>query len=359
MKKTPFIQSSLGPLCGIICLFGIFASCTDEASTDKSHEAEAPQIKKEIHMTTGDDQEAKQETLKEGHSHGHNHNHNHSTEHKAAHGHSPAGQKNQKANDLINSQSPYLLQHAYNPVDWKEWSPAAFAEAKRRDVPVIVSIGYSTCHWCHVMAHESFEDQATADIMNQHFVCVKVDREQNPEVDEIYMDTVQAMTGHGGWPLNAIVDHQGQPFFAGTYYRKEQWQNILTQIDQVWDNDRERVAKACTEISQVVRSMNDRQPTDVPADIWQTFERAVSSSFDAQHPAFGSGQPKFPSSQLLQSIFAHKLDNSDAMIKQAEQVLQAMQDAGLHERVGGGFHRYSVDAVWRVPHFEKMLYDNA
>nr|MBA3710145.1 thioredoxin domain-containing protein [Planctomycetota bacterium] len=261
-------------------------------------------------------------------------------------------------NALATESSPYLRQHQDNPVDWRPWGEAAFAEAKRRDVPVLVSIGYSTCHWCHVMAHECFENAATALVMNDKLVCIKVDREEHPEVDAIYMDAVQALSGHGGWPLNAFVDHQGRPFYACTYLPDAQWQRLIGHLDDLWRSDRARIDKAAREITAHLAD-TAAVHSSLGDNVWQLLERALAATYDANNPGYGwnpEKAPKFPSSQLLPLLFASgRVD----WIKQAESVLEAMQDAGIHDRVGGGFHRYSVDKHWRMPHFEKMLYDNA
>ena len=257
-------------------------------------------------------------------------------------------------NALARSSSPYLRQHADNPVDWVEWGPEAFAEARRRNVPVLVSIGYATCHWCHVMAHETFEDPATAALMNERFVNIKVDREELPEVDEIYMDAVQALHGHGGWPLNAFVDHDGRPFFAGTYFPKDRWADLCTYLADLWLDDAERVASSAVELAKHLGNFAQARPTPVPRDIGERARADVARTFDRDDPGFGSA-PKFPPSQWL--IYALSCDPTQR--DTANAILEAMQDSGLHDRVGGGFHRYSTDAQWRVPHFEKMLYDNA
>ncbi len=261
-------------------------------------------------------------------------------------------------NALAQETSPYLRQHADNPVDWRPWGEAAFAEAKRRDVPVLVSIGYSTCHWCHVMAHECFEDAETAGLMNAQMVCIKVDREEHPEVDAIYMDTVQMLTGHGGWPLNAFVDHTGRPFYACTYLPPEQWRRLIHHLSDMWRTDRARVDNAAAEITAHLHA-EPPTPGAIDDGVWSALDQALARTFDARNPGYGwnaEKAPKFPSSQLLPLLLA---SGKSAWIAQAEQVLEAMQDAGLHDRVGGGFHRYSVDRHWRLPHFEKMLYDNA
>jgi len=259
------------------------------------------------------------------------------------------------ANALARSSSPYLRQHADNPVDWVEWGPEAFAQARRRDVPVLVSIGYATCHWCHVMAHESFEDAETAALMNSLFVNIKVDREELPEVDEIYMDAVQAIHGHGGWPLNAFVDPDGRPFYAGTYFPRDRWREVCTYLAGIWRTDRERLHQHAAELAQHLTSFSAARPASVPRDVAARVVAEVQRSYDADYPGFG-GAPKFPPSQWL--VYAMSCGDAALRVK-AEAILEAMQDSGLHDRVGGGFHRYATDRQWRVPHFEKMLYDQA
>jgi len=270
----------------------------------------------------------------------------------------PQHQPAAEPNALIDEASPYLRQHAHNPVHWLPWGDRAFAEARQRGVPVLVSIGYSTCHWCHVMAHESFEDPATAAIMNELFVCVKVDREEHPEVDEIYMDAVQALTGHGGWPLNAFTDHDGRPFYALTYLPREQWRQLLTELARLWREDRPRIDKVA---AQIVEHLVQEAPAGgaIPATVWDRLREQCARTYDAANPGYAyspAKAPKFPASQLIPLLMAL---GDEASLREAEATLEAMQDSGLHDRVGGGFHRYSVDAQWRVPHFEKMLYDNA
>jgi uncharacterized protein YyaL (SSP411 family) len=263
------------------------------------------------------------------------------------------------ANQLAHEPSPYLRQHADNPVAWMAWSDAAFAAARRRGVPVLVSIGYSTCHWCHVMAHESFEHQATAAVMNELYVCVKVDREEHPEVDEIYMDAVQALTGHGGWPLNAFVDHQGRPFYAATYVPRAQWVQLLRELARIWREEPARIAGVAAQIAGHLAQPAPAGGAALDDGVWKALGRQLERSFDSEHPGFAGNQqraPKFPASQLIPLLLA---SGRPEWIEMAEDSLQAMQDAGIHDRVGGGFHRYSVDREWRLPHFEKMLYDNA
>lgn len=263
------------------------------------------------------------------------------------------------ANALAASASPYLRQHADNPVDWLPWSPAAFAEARRRQLPVLVSIGYATCHWCHVMAHEAFEDADTAAWMNDRLTCIKVDREEHPEVDAIYMDAVQALTGHGGWPLNAFCDHDGRPFYACTYLPRDQWRRLVGHLYQLWLDDHGRIEDACRQLTAHLKLEESATPGPLPEDLWEQFGESLVRTFDSHDPGWvwnTERAPKFPPSQLLNLIPGLGRPGWTA---QAESVLEAMQDAGIHDRVGGGFHRYSVDRQWRVPHFEKMLYDNA
>ncbi len=260
-------------------------------------------------------------------------------------------------NALLHAASPYLRQHANHPVAWVEWGPAAFAEARRRDVPVIVSIGYATCHWCHVMAHECFENETLADLMNRNYVCIKVDREELPEVDAIYIDAVRALTGRAGWPLNAFVDHDGRPFFVGTWFAPARWREVLQTLSDLWQNERPRIAEAATQLTEHLCASDRDVSGEVPPDLIERLSARLEQSWDEEHPGF-SHAPKFPPTQLLQLIsMAGSAFRGGA--SKVEAVLEAMQDAGLHDRIGGGFHRYATDNTWRVPHFEKMLYDNA
>ena len=261
-------------------------------------------------------------------------------------------------NLLAACSSPYLRQHADNPVHWRPWSPEAFAEAKRRNVPVLISIGYATCHWCHVMAHECFEDEATAAVMNERMVCIKVDREEHPEVDAIYMDTIQALSGHGGWPLNAFADADGRPFHAVTYVPRPGWTRLVEHLSKLWRDDRPRIVQACTQLTEWLQREDAGGSGALPEGLVEQLDTAIDQHYDEEHPGWAwneAQQPKFPPSQLLGLL----VDGQAPWLARAEAVLEAMQDSGLHERVGGGFHRYSVDRFWRVPHFEKMLYDNA
>ncbi len=260
-------------------------------------------------------------------------------------------------NRLAGTDSPYLEQHADNPVHWIPWGDEVFEEARRRDLPVLVSIGYSTCHWCHVMAHESFENPSVAAVMNAAVVNVKVDREQHPGVDAVYMEAAQVMTGSGGWPLNVFLDHDGRPFAAVTYLPSERWVSLITEIHRLWRNDRERIFTASAEITGHLTER--RFSGGVKPDEWpKLLLAAVEAAYDKEHPGFPSGPQgmKFPPSQTLDWLLEY---GGPKGRETALEILTAMMDSGLHDRVGGGFHRYSVDRFWRVPHFEKMTYDNA
>lgn len=264
-------------------------------------------------------------------------------------------------NRLASATSPYLLQHADNPVDWWEWGPEAFAEAERRDVPVLLSVGYAACHWCHVMAHESFEDQATADYLNAHYVSVKVDREERPDVDSVYMQATVATTGHGGWPMTCVLDHEGRPFFAGTYFPDQprhgqpSFTQLLQAITEAWNERRDDVGATAANIAAHIAAAAttdgagpiDRETLDAAAD-------KLTREFDTVNAGFG-GSPKFPPSMLLEFQLRHGGPGAG----QAAATLERMARGGIYDQLGGGFARYSVDARWVVPHFEKMLYDNA
>jgi uncharacterized protein YyaL (SSP411 family) len=270
------------------------------------------------------------------------------------------------ANRLSEATSPYLLQHAENPVDWWEWGPEAFAESRRRDVPVLLSIGYAACHWCHVMAHESFEDEATAALMNQHFVNVKVDREERPDVDAVYMAATTAMTGHGGWPMTVVLNHDGEPFFAGTYFpdRPRHGQPAFTQVLQAlsdaWRDRRDEVAGVAGRISDHLRQQT--VAADGGAVDAELLARAVGSlrrEYDEVAGGFGTA-PKFPPSMVLEALLRHHARTGDAeAARMVAGTCHAMARGGMYDQLAGGFARYSVDRSWVVPHFEKMLYDNA
>jgi uncharacterized protein YyaL (SSP411 family) len=269
-------------------------------------------------------------------------------------------------NRLSHATSPYLLQHADNPVDWQEWGPAAFAEARRRDVPVLLSVGYAACHWCHVMAHESFEDDATAAQMNEQFVCVKVDREERPDVDSVYMAATQAMTGHGGWPMTVFLTAEGKPFYCGTYFPPRPahgmpaFRQVLTAVTDAWTTRRADLEQAGETIAAAVAERLDLgDPAPLTAEL---LDRAVVTSAEGYDDAAGGfgGAPKFPPSMLLEFLLrTHARTGGSTALRMARGTLEAMARGGIYDQLAGGFARYSVDARWVVPHFEKMLYDNA
>lgn len=265
-------------------------------------------------------------------------------------------------NRLIHETSPYLLQHAHNPVNWQAWNAAAWAQAKAENKPVIISIGYSACHWCHVMEHESFEDAVVAEIMNRHFICIKVDREERPDVDQIYMDAVQLISGRGGWPLNAIALPDGRPIYAGTYFPKENWKQVLNYFTNYWHNNREEALERATEITRGIRQMDSvitQTHSDIEASIRHTLFAKIDASWD-YHYGGRSGAPKFPMPVTMQYLLRNYYYTKNEKALQAVVVtLDNMMNGGLYDQVGGGFARYSVDDSWTIPHFEKMLYDNA
>ncbi len=264
------------------------------------------------------------------------------------------------ANRLATSTSPYLLQHAENPVDWQEWGDAAFAEARERDVPVLLSVGYAACHWCHVMAHESFEDEEVADAVNGHFVAVKVDREERPDVDAVYMSATTALTGHGGWPMTCFLTPSGEPFYCGTYYPREQLLQVLEAVRETWGTRRAEVVGAADRIASRLREMGGPLgEVPVDADLVAGAVDRLATQFDAARGGFG-GAPKFPPSMVLELLLRHHArTGSEAALAMAHRTCEAMARGGIYDQLAGGFARYSVDAAWVVPHFEKMLYDNA
>ncbi|MBB6630898.1 thioredoxin domain-containing protein [Clostridium algidicarnis] len=272
---------------------------------------------------------------------------------------------NKKANRLINEKSPYLLQHAYNPVDWYGWSEEAFEKARTEDKPIFLSIGYSTCHWCHVMAHESFEDEEVANILNNYFVSIKVDREERPDIDSVYMSVCQAMTGGGGWPLNLFLTKDKKPFYAGTYFPKTSKYNqtgfieILESINNVWVSNKDHVL---TTADQVVKTLNGDtydESSNISKDILNEGFQSFLNSFDAVFGGF-SKAPKFPSPHNLSYLLSYYKDTREKRaLEMVEITLKSMYKGGIFDHIGFGFSRYSVDEKWLVPHFEKMLYDNA
>ena len=270
-------------------------------------------------------------------------------------------------NRLADQSSPYLLQHKDNPVDWYPWGDEAFAAAKSRGVPMIVSIGYSTCHWCHVMAHETFEDPAVARLMNEKFVNIKVDREERPDVDALYMQAVQMLGYQTGWPLNVFLTPDGLPFFGGTYFPPEprhgmaSFSQALLSISDLWQRDRAKVIRGGQEVAKhmIAAASTTSEPAAVSAQSMQQVMRALFDKFDQTDGGFGEA-PKFPQATTLEFLLRHYRRTADpAALTMVELTLGAMAEGGIYDQIGGGFSRYSVDAQWHVPHFEKMLYDNA
>lgn len=270
------------------------------------------------------------------------------------------------ANRLAAATSPYLLQHAENPVDWWPWSAEALAEARRRDVPILLSIGYAACHWCHVMAHESFEDAETARLMNDHFVNIKVDREERPDIDAVYMTATQAMTGQGGWPMTCFLTPDGEPFHCGTYYPPQprpgmpSFQHLLVAVAQAWEERRDELKAGAGQIvEQLAKQTGPLAEAAVDEQVLAQAVRQLAAEADTERGGFG-GAPKFPPSMVLEFLLRHhERTGSAAALSLVEDCAEAMSRGGMYDQLDGGFARYSVDADWVVPHFEKMLYDNA
>jgi uncharacterized protein YyaL (SSP411 family) len=284
------------------------------------------------------------------------------------------------ANHLISESSPYLLQHAYNPVDWYAWGAEAFEKAKRENKPIFLSIGYSTCHWCHVMARESFENLKIAALLNKYFVCIKVDREQRPDIDSIYMLATELISGHGGWPMTVFIDHQLRPFYAATYYppfateKGPGLQDILLTIHELWLQQPEKIAAVATAVSARIAALADDASTggELSDNIIEQAMQQISADYDEDFGGFGTA-PKFPSPGILSFLnqIAAASRESESEKKKSVSVnarrahtmmkttLDAMASGGIYDHLAGGFHRYSVDAGWQVPHFEKMLYSQA
>ncbi|HUE28756.1 MAG TPA: thioredoxin domain-containing protein, partial [Solirubrobacteraceae bacterium] len=264
------------------------------------------------------------------------------------------------ANRLAGESSPYLRQHQDNPVDWYPWGDEALARAREREVPLLVSIGYSACHWCHVMAHESFEDPVVAALMNERFVCVKVDREERPDVDAMCMEAVQAMTGRGGWPLNAFLSPELVPFYAGTYFPPESgrglpsWRMVVEAVGDAWNERRDQIRGQGADILRVLSASAELEPSPEPIrdELVAQATAALSGYYDAQNGGFGPA-PKFPQASVIELLLVR------GEREMSLRTLEAMARGGIYDQVGGGFARYAVDATWTVPHFEKMLYDNA
>jgi uncharacterized protein YyaL (SSP411 family) len=270
-------------------------------------------------------------------------------------------------NRLAREKSPYLLQHAHNPVDWYPWGEEAFAEARRLDKPIFLSIGYSTCHWCHVMERESFEDPATAAVLNRHFVSIKVDREERPDVDRVYMLFVQAATGSGGWPMSVWLTPDLRPFYGGTYfppdarYGRPAFRDVLQRIAEAWRRDRDAIVASSRDVLEELARQTALPGAAAPpgAAFLESAFHQFRRAFDPVHGGFG-GAPKFPQPSILRFLLReHARTGNAEALNMALRTLDAMARGGIHDHLGGGFHRYSVDAAWRVPHFEKMLYDQA
>jgi uncharacterized protein len=269
-------------------------------------------------------------------------------------------------NRLAQETSPYLLQHADNPVDWYPWGDEAFKLARAEDKPVLLSIGYSACHWCHVMEHESFEDGGTAELMNERFVNIKVDREERPDVDALYMDAVVALTGHGGWPMTVFLTPEAEPFFGGTYFPPEPrhgmpaFQDVLVAVSDLYRDQRSAAARSAGQLVDAIRRSSEVRPSTDPLteSLLGDASRALRRQFDPEWGGFG-GAPKFPPAPVLEFLLRMHLRDDEQALPMVVKTLDGMAAGGMYDLLGGGFHRYSVDRRWLVPHFEKMLYDNA
>ena len=273
---------------------------------------------------------------------------------------------NQKPNRLIREKSPYLLQHAYNPVDWYPWGEEAFAKAKKENKPIFLSIGYSTCHWCHVMAHESFEDEEVAAILNEKYISIKVDREERPDIDSIYMRVCQMLTGHGGWPLSVFLTPEGKPFYAGTYFPKRSrygqpgFIDVLTKLYHKYRENPNEIERMAEQITEALRqSVQTAGAERLSFEAVEKAYRQLSGSFDTVYGGFG-GAPKFPIPHMLMFLMRYyQWKRDERALLMVEKTLNGMANGGIYDHIGYGFARYSTDAMWLVPHFEKMLYDNA
>ena len=269
-------------------------------------------------------------------------------------------------NRLANETSPYLLQHAENPVDWYPWGPEALERARAEDRPILLSIGYAACHWCHVMERESFEDQETAAFMNEHFVSIKVDREERPDLDAIYMDAVQTMTGGGGWPLTAFLTSDGRPFYAGTYFPNEErhglpsFRTVLEAVADAWEHRRSEAETQSARVTEAIERTSRLAASAEPLtdDVLLSAFGGLRRAFDPRWGGFGRA-PKFPQPMTLELCLRMHLRGTPDALDIVTATLDKMAAGGIRDQVGGGFHRYSTDERWHVPHFEKMLYDNA
>ncbi|MGF1468753.1 MAG: thioredoxin domain-containing protein, partial [Sandaracinaceae bacterium] len=270
-------------------------------------------------------------------------------------------------NRLGGELSPYLQQHAHNPVDWYPWGDEALARARREDRPILLSIGYSACHWCHVMERESFDDPETAELMNRLFVNIKVDREERPDLDQIYQLTIPLLTRQsGGWPLTVFLLPDLQPFYAGTYYPPEDrfgrpgFRRVLLAVDEAYRSRRADVDRRAAELTRAIATVTTASgdPSEPPPDAARRAARAALRRYDARHGGFGD-RPKFPSTMTVEVLLRAHLRGEPEMLQRVRQTLDGMRQGGIHEQLGGGFLRYSTDERWLVPHFERMLYDNA
>jgi len=273
--------------------------------------------------------------------------------------------ESRKPNRLANEKSPYLLEHAYNPVDWYPWGQEALAKAKNDNKPILLSIGYSTCHWCHVLRRESFEDRATAELINKNFIPIKVDREERPDVDAYFMTAAQAMTGSGGWPLNVFLTPDLKPFYAGTYFPKEprygmpSFRQALEFVAKIWRERREEALTTASQVSASLQAETVRPGGKLSKDVIEGAYQSLVSSFDLNHGGFGMA-PKFPLPLSVSFMLRYNFRTGSALaMKAATKTLDSIASGGIRDHVGGGFHRYATDRNWQVPHFEKMLYDNA
>ena len=271
-----------------------------------------------------------------------------------------------KPNALVHETSPYLLQHAYNPVNWQPWGTVAFEAAKTRDLPILLSVGYSACHWCHVMERESFENPSIAALMNQHFVCIKVDREERPDVDSVYMNAVQVMTGQGGWPMTVFMTHDGKPFYGGTYFPPEDrygrpgFPRVLQSLSDTWNNRRSDILENADDLTGHLQKLERIKPAqNVDLEVLEKAFVTMQGNFDEKYGGFGAA-PKFPNPGTLEFLAQYHARTGDAQaLEMLKTTLNGMANGGMYDHLGGGFARYSTDERWLVPHFEKMLYDNA
>ena len=277
---------------------------------------------------------------------------------------SPAEKKNfMYTNELIHETSPYLLQHAHNPVDWYPWGDAALAKAKKENKMLIISVGYAACHWCHVMEHESYEDTAVAKIMNEHFICIKVDREERPDVDQVYMNAAYLINGNGGWPLNALAMPDGKPFYAGTYFQKDKWMQLLEYFTDLYKNQHQKIVEQAENVSKGIRDI-ENVPMNINSVSFSA--RTLDEMFDTLKQRIDydkggtKGSMKFPMPSIWEYLLQYNyLNKNNDALKAVETTLQNMAYGGIYDQVGGGFSRYATDSSWHAPHFEKMLYDNA